>query len=458
MNHLNNENDQVNAVAPAIDEFLDDDDNEDDDEDAEDGDDVFDPAEGERICQEAMTLLQNRLNVPSRLRDRTIVRFAQQFINNVKDDIYKMFTDTNREEEGYEGLDSERDTEAEVETAIRCDPDVLTREDERFGNTQEDDRSGLYPIQCLTIMEGDNRKLLCNVKAVAFVPLFARLAIEFHSFYETERGGLLVEDGVGDNVLHDLMHSSDHKDDHYHQHVDTTFLAVLIRLRQAGLLTIGDIQHYELVHELCQYDSHLAIRRFRFLTEWCPPSLITTSSNKEDGVLPLHGTVRPSYGSIEDFQMHVDALFHFYPKWKGITALFQKNGSGYTSFEMACEKFTRNAVLDVVEEILMRYTTMTPPVNMGDALMMAAIDDSISLDGVYFFMRRQPDIMLSRLRRDRSHGATETETETETTASLNDINKTSNTNNDTNDGMAVKTNHSNNAIVLQTSTRKRKRT
>ena len=69
-------------------------------------------------------------------------------------------------------------------------------------------------------------------------------------------------------------------------------------------------------------------------------------------------------------------------------------------------------------------------------------NDSISLDGVYFFMRRQPDIMLSRLRRDRPHGATATETAT----SLNSINETSNTNDDTNDDG-----------TLSRSTQKRKR-
>ena len=51
--------------------------------------DILPPAERERIYQEAMTLLQNRFNLPSRLRDRTMVQFAQQFINNVKEDIHK---------------------------------------------------------------------------------------------------------------------------------------------------------------------------------------------------------------------------------------------------------------------------------------------------------------------------------------------------------------------------------
>jgi hypothetical protein len=387
----------------------------------------------DRVCEEAITILLSRLNYPNMgmdLYDRTVVRFAKRFITNVKEDIHTTFIDTrySTEEQGYDGLDSERDMEHEVEAAIRCCPEVLSR------------RLGLYPIKCLTVMQGESRKSLCNVKAVAFVPLFVRLAIEFHSFDETERGGLLVEDTHGNNVLHDLVRSSNYSfDDHHHEGVDTALLAVLIRLRQANLLSIGDIQHYELVHKLCGYSSQHALRRFRFLTEWCPSSLITSSS-KIHGRLPLHWTVANS--CIEEFQLHLDALFRFYPKWKGITALFQKDAFGTTSFEMACTKFTRNRVLDMVEEILVRYTTTIPPVNIGDALMMAAINDSISLDGVYFFMRRQPDIMLSMLRRDRPHGATATKTAT----SLNSINETSNTNDDTNDDG-----------TLSGSTRKRKR-
>ena len=157
MNHPpNNDNDNANndAGAPGIAAAA-----VADDQDADaDADDA--------ICMEAMTLLQNRLNFPSRLRDRTMVQFAQQFINNVKEDIHKMLTDTRSEEMGYDGLDSERDTEEEVATAIRSCPEVLTRREGRFN---------LYPIDCLTFMQdNDNTKTMVNVKAVSFIHLFVQ--------------------------------------------------------------------------------------------------------------------------------------------------------------------------------------------------------------------------------------------------------------------------------------------
>ena len=49
----------------------------------------------------------------------------------------KNYTFTDIQEEGYDGLDSARDTEAEVETAIRW-------------------RFGLYPIRCLITMQSND--------------------------------------------------------------------------------------------------------------------------------------------------------------------------------------------------------------------------------------------------------------------------------------------------------------
>ena len=99
--------------------------NNDEEEEADADDDFIDnPAEMTQICNEAMAILQNRLNFPFPQRDRSIVRFAKQFIRNVKEDIHKTITDTRLVEEGYDGLDSERDTEEEVATAIRCGPEV----------------------------------------------------------------------------------------------------------------------------------------------------------------------------------------------------------------------------------------------------------------------------------------------------------------------------------------------
>ena len=389
---INNDDD---AAANNVDDDDDEDDEAEDEDDDEDSDvddvatlDVLDPAEREQICQEAMAILQTKLNLPSPLRDRLIVRLAaQQFINNVKDDIHKLLTNLDIKEEGYDGLDSERDTEQEVETAIRCDPDVLTRRDAYFGM--------LYPIRCLTTMRynNDDKTSAFNLKAVAFVPLFARLAVEFHSFDETERGGLLVESPDGNNNLHNLVHSSNSSfDDPYHQRVDTTLLAVLIRLRQSGYLVHEDIEQYELVHTMCRL-TYLSERRFRFMTEWCPSSLLRTDVQNR---LPFHWGAH----NIRKFRVLLEAYFRYYPKWKGLHALFSIDNDGNTPFTLACDQLTRAKVLEVVEESLVRYNTHES-VDSNNALILAASDDTISLDSVYFIIRRQPDKMLTMLRHSR---------------------------------------------------------
>ena len=74
----NNDNDAA-AAAANNNQNVDDDPNDDDDD---------------QICQEAIGILQNRLKFPSRLRDQTIVRFTQQLIRNIKNNIHKMVADT----------------------------------------------------------------------------------------------------------------------------------------------------------------------------------------------------------------------------------------------------------------------------------------------------------------------------------------------------------------------------
>ena len=432
--------------------------NADDDDDA--GGD-----EDDAICQEAMTLLQKRLNLPSRLRDRTMVQFAQQFITNVKEDIYSMCTDMRTVEQGYDGLDSDRDTEDEVATAIRCCPEVLTRRDDLFG---------LYPIQCLTSMQSEDNKFVCNVKAVSFVPLFARLAIDFNSFEENTRGGLLIEYVTGNNVLQYLA-----------TRVDTTLVAVLIRLRRSGYLVQEDIQQYDLVHKVCRVE-YFSEQRFRFLIEIDPASLLQTDEN---GCLPLHWVAH----TMREFRVVLDAYVRFYPRWQGINALFTIDNDGDTPFLLACELLTHTKAMEVIEELLVRYTTDNGRVNTnhntnnGNAMILAASDDTISLDGLFFLIRRQPDTMLSMLRHREEEelsttmvsssnssnnnnritnrtihdsGVDSTSTASEENNGTEDGRHNENTNttgDNSNDDHGVNTNHNTTVTVLRRSTRKRKR-
>ena len=78
-------------------------------------------------------------------------------------------------------MDSTRDTEAQVETAIRFFPKVISQPCWEDGEEK-------YPLQRICV----SNEVKCNVKAVSFITVLARLAIEFHSFEDHERGGLLI--------------------------------------------------------------------------------------------------------------------------------------------------------------------------------------------------------------------------------------------------------------------------
>ena len=85
----------------------------------------------------------------------------------------------------------------------------------------------------------------------------------------------------------------------------------------------------------------------------------------------------------------------YYPKKKGISLLFFKRSHGLrrTPFQLACKEFGfgYEEVMKVVEDTLIRYSDT--PINITEALTMAAIDENIHLDGVYFLLRRHPDIL-----------------------------------------------------------------
>ena len=434
----NNDHDAIAAVAAA---------NNDDANEGVDDDEEEQNANDRRLINKAILILQERLDFPFRTRN-TIVELAQQFVDGVGDDIKDMITDTRSVEEGYEGLDSDRDTEKEVEKAIRFYPESLTRRGGQFGE---------IPCQCLMYMyDNTTHTYLFNVKAASFIHLFVSLAIKFNSFEEEERGGLLFEDDIGEITLQFLVHFVDN--DHQQRNDDTTCLAVLIRLRQSGLLKKEDIQQYELVHRIC-LTPYFSEHKFRFFAEWCPESLIQINEN--EGILPLHWAANND----QSFRLVLDAVFRYYPRWRGLHALFRmRNYNNDSSFEMACKKLTRTTTIDIVEETLNRYSNTTP-LNMHNAFMLAAIDDRIHLDCLYFLTRRHPDVMLGMLRQ--RSGTINNQNDGNDSRSTNNTDGNTavidhhNTDNNNDDAVTIASANNNDntiSIVLRRSTRKRKRT
>jgi hypothetical protein len=345
-------------------------------------------AAAERRRFKSILVLEKKEGFSLRTRNKIDV-LVEEFLRNLGDDVHDMISDS-RVGENYRGLDSDRDTEKEIETTIRFFPDVLTTIGGKAGID--------YPIQSLS-----------NVKAISLIPLIAKLTIELglfrEEFEEQERGGLLCYHFDTDaNILQNLMHSDpvERHNQEYHEAVDDKYLHVLIQLREMGLLVKEDIQRYGLLNKLCcNYHSYFSEKRFQFLVEWDPSVLLHEGDNGHTSrqllihYVSRHSSIRRGFASV------FEAGIRYFPEKKGINILFLKNSIGKTPFQGACYNFGREKVMKVVEENLIRSSSSssdnTSPFNVVDALVTAAIDENIHLDCVYFLIRREPDVLMKLL-------------------------------------------------------------
>ena len=248
----------------------------------------------------------------------------------------------------------------------------------------------------------ENNSLWINLKAASFIPVVARLAIEFGCFDDELRGGLLCHGTFPPddaNVLQNLMNGDSGDiimEDHHRAAMDNKYLQIFIRLRQMGLFKKEDIQRHRLLIELlCKHD-HFEEKRLRFLVEWDPSALLQPNSN---GYLPIHFAAV----SIRKLQLVFEYGIRYYPKKTGICLLFKKVDDDVTPFQEACERHgcdrARNAIKDTLRDCQRRRSeednsnSTSRPYHIADALITAAIDETIHLDCVYFLLRREPDIL-----------------------------------------------------------------
>jgi len=227
-----------------------------------------------------ISVLERKEEYPLRTRskiDELLQEVIDNFLEQIRDDVHDMLCEKN-DSDNYRGLDSDRDTEEEVEAIVRLFPDVLSRRSRR-GRGRGREGITYYPIQMPPIRYNGGA-LRCNVKAISFIPLLARLAIEFGLFEEQYRGGLSCQSiNGGYTTLQNLMRSDIRRhnepvDENHNELVDDKYLLVLIQLRKMGLLKKEDIQRYDLLNRLCGEYQYSAEKRFRFLVEWDPTALL----------------------------------------------------------------------------------------------------------------------------------------------------------------------------------------
>ena len=101
---------------------------------------------------------------------------------------------------------------------------------------------------------------------------------------------------------------------------------------------------------------------------------------------------------MQSFRIVFEAGIRFFPKKKGIHLLFESADHRYyqSPFVWMCTstEFEQKDVMDVVEDVLSRYsTTALLPENMMEPLLSACTDRRIHLNCVYFLLRRVPTVL-----------------------------------------------------------------
>ena len=398
-------------------------------------------AAADERCAKLITVLQRKREFSNRTRNKTDA-LVQSFLHYLEADIYDMLCESGIDSCYY----SEEDTEAEIETAIRFFPNVLSSslsqdvswDAEEPGEFVPLTYPNLHPIHRIIGIRDYGVNYCCNYKSAPFIMLFVRLAIEFDQFTEELRGGLLCENINGSNVLQSLMSSSNLSFGRDHNRlVDETFLEVLIQLRRIGLLKKEDIRRYGLLNRLLTSNYYFAENRFRFLVEW-DPSAVREANNS--GSLPLHNCNKynkDNHNFVERFQLVFEYGIRYYPKKIGISLLFKKDSNGITPFQVACSNIAHGITsfqidnsnvgyedtMKAIEDSLGNNTA--GPYNVVDALITAAIDEHVHLDCVYFLLRREPDVLVKLL-------SSSTASLTLTDSPINDINSNSNSNSNRN--------------------------
>ncbi len=272
---------------------------------------------------------------------------------------------------GGNGLDCERDTNREIETAIRFFPHVLC---ERYWGTHP-------PIYAQ----------LAYFKSVPFIPLLAKLGIELNQFQEEERGGLFYYRW---NVLRSLLNNGSrnwYDEDNEHQQllVDEKYASAVKLLKEIGIFQNEDISNQDLAWELSTNKSFPG-QRFRCLVALDPNSFYNTQ-------FPIYRQWLED-NSARVFRIVFELGMLHFPTQMGF--LFHREypsptDNDETPFVHVCRKYGTEKVAKIIRNVLAKRNqhageSNAETINMEETFLYAATNPSVSLDCLYFLLRRDP--------------------------------------------------------------------
>eukprot|EP00584_Thalassiosira_punctigera_P021622 CAMPEP_0172564950 /NCGR_PEP_ID=MMETSP1067-20121228/106313_1 /TAXON_ID=265564 ORGANISM="Thalassiosira punctigera, Strain Tpunct2005C2" /NCGR_SAMPLE_ID=MMETSP1067 /ASSEMBLY_ACC=CAM_ASM_000444 /LENGTH=256 /DNA_ID=CAMNT_0013355745 /DNA_START=62 /DNA_END=832 /DNA_ORIENTATION=+ len=240
-------------------------------------------------------------------------------------------------------------------------------------------------------------------KSIVFVPLLAELGAELGRFKESERGGLTcLFQSVFAQLICNNTRREDLEDESWGYIDDEASAAIMMRLKEKGLMKKEDIFNYDLTNLLLYNaiyrESYRIDKRFRFLIDWDPSILSECGRSKPllcHYVCRMCTTIDGStpHGAAQRFQTILKSGLSHYPNELGF--LFRG-----TTFHLACNKFGQDEVSRIIDAELFGPLGQNSKKNnntLRALVSAAATNDDISLDGVHTMLRRDPIGLLPRL-------------------------------------------------------------
>lgn len=270
----------------------------------------------------------------------------------------------------------------------------------------------------------------CNENAVRLVPLLAKLGIK----YTTQKHDLFPKEILLKFLLRSSRTSAK-KDNILHQKlVDERYLDAMKALKRMDLFHKEDIKRFALLDAWFEWNckgmiSNPNTLRFEFLVGMNPNCLKAESpprrrcystTRRIQGMsvqhrssidTMLHSTTGESFSSICGFEAVLKAGFYHFPNQFGF--LFHKNyrDNFETPYQLACSKFGKNKVSDVVRKICFTRQKQEQEQKGDDddndddneqssaslpstkSFILAVTDQTIHLDSIYVQLCRNPALI-----------------------------------------------------------------
>lgn len=366
------------------------------------------PETMEEYMEKMNLVIEHQLEFPSKIQHIILTtengeREPQQFLQIIYDAVRAFFfgephQQTSTPSTGWHGPDMTLDTEEQIEVAIRFFPEILNEEytDNIFPHRMNQippSKRGCHPIYLL---------MTCS-NAIVFVPLLAELGDEIGKFSKKQRGGLGCSfRGVFFQLVNGTIRQGEFGGEEPQRKLDRVSTAVMVRLKDKGLMKTEDVYKYNLVNLLLYQGIHnpasVIEQRLRFLIDcdrYILKDCVRGVTLLDHFVYRLSSNIRSQFPNgqtpphiVHIFRLIVEASIFYYPMEFG----FVFHGR---NFKYACKnigtKATKIAIDDEISNIICNQRS-----SLRAMVFSAAMNNDISLDGLYTLFRHDPMALLSK--------------------------------------------------------------